>query len=89
MEADKIKLTPKQNAVVWCLQNGYTLVTSCSMAGAIVGCRGHEFRISSRVFWALYNMGLIYQGGEREAFSYLLTPKGRVFPTKPINPHEL
>jgi hypothetical protein len=82
--SEKIKLTRQQNAVIWCLQNGWVLITSNEIPGATVANDKHEYRIGSRLFWNLHAMGLIYQRGWEHNFDYHLTPLGEEIKTKPV-----
>ena len=78
-------LTPKQNKVIWCLQNGYKLVTDSHAQNVCVGKTRIEdqFYISVSFFWKLFNMGLIYQShSRRDNFDYILTPLGERLQTK-------
>ena len=82
----KCKLTPKQNKVVWCLQNGWRLVTDSHASHVAVGKNGEdEFYIGLAFFWKLFAMGFIYQShSRRDKFDYILTPLGeRVQAKKP------
>jgi hypothetical protein len=80
-----VKLTPKQNEVVWCLQNGWVLITDSAIKGAIVGKgRSDSFTIGNGVFWNLVNKGIIHQM-IRYPFWYVLTELGETFKTK--NPY--
>lgn len=78
------RLTKQQNAVIYCLQNGWQLITSCEMPGAIVANNEHEFRIGGRLLWNLVNKGLIYQSGEKHHFNYRLTSLGERIKTVPV-----
>ncbi len=80
-----VKLTPKQNAVIWCLQNGWILITSSDMKGAIVAGKTLQFEINAGLFWRLVHKDLIYQGTWRESrYDYILTEKGKQIKTKPV-----
>lgn len=78
-----MKLTPKQNQVVYCLQNGWSLITDSSMAGALVSKSKEdiEFYINAGVFWNLYKKDLIFQDYNRGSW-YYLTPLGESVKTK-------
>jgi len=81
----KCPLTPLQNKIVWCLQNGYKLITDSHAEKVYVGnTKGEdEFCISLAFFWKLFNMGLIYQScSRRDNFDYILTPLGERVQTK-------
>lgn len=81
-----MKLTVKQNAVIWCLQNGWELITSNDIPGALVVTKKHEYRISNRLFWNLVDKGLIYQGSwDKHRYDYVLTPFGKNIKTKKID----
>lgn len=80
-----MKLTPRQNEVIWCLQNGWILIANSEHKGAWVSKDGGgQYGIGTRLFWNLVDLGLIYQGGERHGFSYILTPLGLEVKTKPV-----
>jgi hypothetical protein len=83
----EIKLTPVQNKVIWCLQNGWILITDSGMKGAIVGATTKDqFKINNRVFWNLVDKGMIYQSLEWP-FHYVLTKEGKSIKTiKPKYP---
>lgn len=81
---EKIKLTPKQNDVIWCLQNGWVLITDSSSKGAIVAIAQKEYKINNGVFWNLVDKGLIYQGFAIYRFNYILTDLGKSIKTKPM-----
>lgn len=79
------KLTPKQNAVMWCLQNGWQVITDCQMKGAIIGCSTHQFHINNGLFWRLDKMGLIRQGTwEKDMFGWVITDEGKKIKTTPV-----
>lgn len=79
-----LKLTVKQNCVIYCLQNGWVLVTDMEATGAIVGNNKSQYRINNGLFWRLFDMGLIYQNS-REGHAFTLTEKGKSFKTKPVD----
>ena len=83
-EKVKIKLTPKQNSVIYCLQNGWVLITDMMMSGAIVGNNKLQYNISSGLFWRLVNMNLIYQKIDN-GFDYTLTELGKNCITKKVD----
>jgi hypothetical protein len=79
------KLTPKQNAVIWCLQNGWEILTDCEMTGALIVKERQQFRINNGLFFRLVNLDLIYQGDwATHRFWYVLTEKGKNIKTKPV-----
>jgi predicted transcriptional regulator len=84
-----MKLTAKQNAVIYCLQNGFSLITSDEMKGAIVGSNNYEFRINNGLFWGLLKKGLIAQGTQRQRFNYGLTELGMSIKTRKVNFEQL
>jgi len=79
------KLTPKQNAVIWCLQNGWFLLTDREIKGAYVVSEKLKYHINNGLFWRLVDMNLIYQGTAKEHFEYILTEKGKHIKTKPVS----
>ena len=83
----KIKLTPKQNQVINCLQNGWEFVCDSEFSGAIVANGDMQFEIGKRLFWNLYDKGLTYQTSTCKhdvQFDWLLTEKGKNIKTKDI-----
>jgi hypothetical protein len=85
METPEIKLTYTQNKVIYLLQNGWVLITSSGMTGAIVGTKDKQFHINGGVFWKLYNLGLIDQYcGKNANCGYELTQLGKSIKTKPV-----
>jgi hypothetical protein len=78
-----MKLSAKQNAVIWCLQNGWMLITSSEMKGAICCTDKLEFRISHTIFWNLHDKGLIQQQLQWP-FDYKITELGKSIKTKPV-----
>lgn len=80
-----IKLTPKQNAVIWCLQNGWQVIASSESSWVVIANSDFEYRITSALFWKLAEeMKLIYQKQERWGFDWVLTEKGEKIKTKLI-----
>lgn len=85
MKTIDISLSPVQNKTIWCLQNGYVLITDSEITGADVAHdNGNSFHINNGVFYRLVHLGLIYQSGSENHFNYLLTPKGKTIKTKPV-----
>lgn len=78
-----MKLTPKQNAVIWCLQNGWQLITNCDMKGAWVAKQSQQFHINGGIFWNLYKKELIYQQ-PHPPFDYVLTELGKTIKTRKV-----
>lgn len=76
-----MKLTEKQACVIYCLQNGWVLITDNEMKGAIVGSKQKEFHIDNGIFFRLVNKGLIYQE-LGYPFNYILTRLGKETKTK-------
>ena len=79
----KIKLTPKQNAVIYLLQNGWELITDSEMRGAEVCNSTHQFHINGGLFWNLVEKGLIFQNRMKGDW-YTLTELGKEIKTKPV-----
>lgn len=79
-----MKLTPKQNAVIYLLQNGWELITNGEMKGAIVGNKDHEFHINNGLFFRLVNKGLIFQNPQAD-YWYTLTKDGENIKNKKID----
>lgn len=85
-EEKPLKLTPKQNAVIYCLQNGWSLITDSGFKGAFVGNDKMQFEINAGLFWRLVKMDLIYQGDFKTSrFGYVLTEKGKSIKTKKVD----
>ena len=80
----EIKLTPKQNAVIYCLQNGWILVTDSEVRGATVARNKISFTINNGVFWNLVDKGLIYQGGNEVRHHFVLTTLGMKIKTRKV-----
>jgi hypothetical protein len=84
-EEKKVKLTVKQNAVIWCLQNGWILITDSNRKGAIVAANKQQYQINNGLFWRLVHMDLIYQGDfATHRYNYVLTELGKTIKTKPV-----
>lgn len=84
--AVKLRLTPKQNAILFCLQNGCCLITSSQYKQ--VWCAGNkgQFEFSNGLFWRLVKMGLIYQGSwEEHRYNYVLTELGKKVKTRKVD----
>ena len=79
---ETIKLTPKQNAVIYCLQNGWVFITDMEVKGALVCNNKYEFRINNGLFYRLIELGLVYQGLVYQEF--VLTELGKRIKTKKI-----
>lgn len=77
------KLTVRQNVVMWCLQNGFELITDSTMRGAIVGNSQYQFNIGTTLFWNLSDKGFIEQQVEWP-FHWVITKIGRDVKTKPV-----
>lgn len=76
-----MKLTPKQNEVIFLLQNGYVLVTGPD-CGAIL-TMGYDNRVLRLdLFFNLVKKKLIYQ--ESAFFHYVLTDFGKSTKTTPV-----
>jgi hypothetical protein len=84
-DAVKLKLTPKQNMIVFCLQNGWQLITqSCTSTVTCCSAKG-EFTFNSSILFRLVRMGLIHQSNwQRANFDYVLTVQGKKFKTKNV-----
>jgi hypothetical protein len=84
VNVEVIKLTRKQNAIIYCLQNGWVLITSKDHPQVLCCTKELEFWITSSMFWKLVNMGLIYQQLSYP-FDWVLTREGKEFKTKPVS----
>lgn len=80
------RLTKQQNKVINCLQNGFSIITGSEMTGAVIRNGEHQFNIGSRLFWNLYEKGLIFQdcGHGHGTWYYILTELGKTIKTKNI-----
>lgn len=76
-----MKLTPKQDYVIHCLQNGWVLITDQDYKGAIVGNHKNQFHINNGIFWRLVEKGLIHQELQ-SPFNFVLTNEGSKIKTK-------
>ena len=56
-----MKLTPQQNQVINCLQNGWIFVCDSESRNVTVACKDFQFTIGSRLFWNLHDLGLTHQ----------------------------
>lgn len=82
----KVKLTPKQNMVINCLQQGFEIIAMSNMKDVTICNEGVEFSISHSLFFRLVNMGMIYQSNSsRENYNWLLTELGKKTITKQVN----
>ena len=89
-DAVKLRLTPKQNCVIFCLQQGCCLITGSQYRTAWVAGNKGQFEISSRLFWRLVDMGLIKQTTwESRNFDYILTALGKKVITKKFDIEQL
>ncbi len=85
-ESVKIKLTPKQNMVINCLQQGFVIIAMQDMKNIIICNDVAEFWISPSLFFRLVNMGMIYQtNSEKRCCEWMLTELGKKTITKPVN----
>ena len=89
-DAVKLPLTPKQNAIIFCLQNGCCLVTGQDFAGAWCAGKKGQFHFSGSLFWRLVNMGLIKQSTwEDSRYDYVLTALGKKVITRKVDMEQL
>lgn len=84
-DAVKCKLTPKQNMIIFCLQNGWVLITQ-STTNTVLCCSSKgQFEFNSSLLFRLVSMGFIYQGNwSKHRFDYVLTELGKKVVTKKI-----
>jgi hypothetical protein len=75
------KLTPKQNAIIYCLQNGWCLITSYYCQYVTCCNENYQFNFSLTLFWNLKNKGLIDQS-LRPPHDFVLTDLGKKIKTK-------
>jgi len=78
-----MRLTPKQNAVIWCLQNGWVLITSSESRVIICANNTSQFEFGRRLFDNLLGKGLIHQLIS-SPFDFVLTKEGKNIKTKPV-----
>ena len=76
-----VKLTNKQAAVIYCLQNGWCLITSNESKGAWVAKDKFDFHINNGIFWRLVRKGLIAQQ-LGHPWDYVLTRLGETIKVK-------
>ncbi len=82
----KIKLTPKQNMVIYCLQQGFVIIAGPTMPRVCICNNDVEFDITISLFYKLVNMGLIYQSNRaRDNHDWMLTELGKKTITKSVN----
>ncbi len=83
-DAVKCKLTPKQNMILYCLQNGWSLITSSEYSNVCIGNDKGQFWFTGALFWRMVNMGFIYQQS-RHPHWYVLTELGNKVITKKVD----
>ena len=85
VSAVKLKLTPRQNMIIYCLQNGWSLITQ-SQTSIVTCCSSKgEFTFNSSILFRLVNMGLIHQTNyQKQHFEYILTSQGQDFVPKKV-----
>ncbi len=80
-----LKLTPKQNAVIWCLQNGWEIIAGSESSWVTIANSDYEYKITSALFWKLTEeYGLIQQNMYRNRWDWELSEKGKIIKTKPV-----
>jgi len=79
-----MKLSLKQNAVIYCMQNGWSLITDRDNNYVVCYNKTHQFQFSLTIFWNLYKKGLIYQQ-INPPFEYVLTGEGKEVKTAKID----
>lgn len=79
----EVKLTKKQEIVIYALQNGFQLITDNSAPGALCCNEEVAFEVRSQVFWNLVTKDMIYQEMEWP-FDYVLTDAGKKIKTREI-----
>ena len=79
-----MRLTPKQNMIIYAMQQGWFLITNCD--SKIITCCSNDgqFEFSSTIFYNLKRKGLIDQDFGPH-FDYHLTKKGKALLTKPVS----
>ncbi len=85
METNSIimKLSPKQNSIIYCLQNGWELITSPDGPPTCTNEK-HQFAFSWTIFYNLFYKKLIDQNNEWN-FGYILTELGKTIKTRKID----
>lgn len=78
-----MKLTPKQNMIINCLQNGWELFTTIDSHTCWCGNRDGQFHFSSALFYRMVKLGLITQD-LNPPFYYHLTKLGESIKTKDV-----
>jgi hypothetical protein len=80
-----MRLTKKQNEVIYCLQNGWVVVTDNTVTGAWIAGDTGQFHINNGVFWRLVDKGLLWQSTHlKDRHCYVLTDKGWDIKTKKV-----
>lgn len=82
-DAVKCKLTPKQNMILFCLQNGWSLITSSEYRNVCIGNSKGQFWVTGALFWKMVRMGFIYQQYKHPQ-DYILTELGKKIITKKV-----
>jgi len=77
-----MKLSPKQNAILYCLQNGWCLITDSHSRYVCCAGPNGQFNFSLTIFYNMVRSELIYQQIS-SPFNYVITSKGRNMKTKP------
>ena len=85
-DAVKMKLTPRQNMIIFCLQNGWSLITQ-SQSNVVICCSAKgQFEFYSSLLFKLVNMGLIHQSNwHKDNFDFILTSLGKKVITKKVD----
>ena len=85
-DAVKMKLTPRQNMIIFCLQNGWSLITQ-SQTHIVTCCSSKgQFEFNSSLLFRLVKMGLIHQSNwMKDNFDYVLTALGQKIITKKVD----
>jgi hypothetical protein len=78
-----MKLTPKQNQVINCLQNGWVLITDRDSKEIWCGDNEAQFSFGRWLFWNMVEKGLISQELTLP-YNYILTSLGRDIKTKSV-----
>ena len=84
-ETKIIKLSPRQNMIIFCLQNGWSLITQSQTSIVICCSKTSQFEFSSAILFRLVKIGLIKQSNwQKDNFDFVLTTAGKQHKTKKL-----
>lgn len=78
-----VKLSRKQNDIIWCLQNGWDLITDRENNFITCCTKELQFNFGLRIFFNLVAKDLIYQE-QLSPHDFILTDLGKKIKTRQI-----